>query len=503
MKTRIVPVILTAAITTLTTLFLTGQFQPKLHIGAPQGQGSSLPVNFASFESGRVKGVAPVDFQPAAEAAVKAVVHVKTTRKARTVVAQDPRAQLFGDDFFGDFFGRRQYYIPPQMGSGSGVVISPDGYIVTNNHVIAGADAVTVTFSNRYTTQAKVIGTDPSTDIALLKVEDKNLPFMEFGNSDDVRIGQWVLAVGYPLTLDATVTAGIVSARSRSIGVNRSQAANAIEAFIQTDAAVNPGNSGGPLVNTSGQLIGINSAIASPTGAYAGYSYAIPANIVRKVANDLMEYGSVQRAYLGIEYIDRQHLSPEQLDALGIDRHDAVYVARVMPGGGAEKAGLKKGDFITKVNGVTVTTEPELLEQIARYKPGDHISISYIRDGKEATTTVELKNLEGTTSVVNKNTGSRMLGASFRPLTADEKVKYGTRNGIMVTDPGDGILAARTNIRKGFVITEINERRISSLEELQQALAHRGQLQIAGFYPGQKGRYYYGLSGLHEVEQEQ
>jgi len=501
MRTRIFPVILTAAITTLTTLFVAGRFQSRSYVSAPQEHRPSLPVNFAAYENGRAGSTAPVDFQAAAEASVKAVVHIKTTRKARTVVAEDPRAQMFGDDLFGDFFGRRQYYIPPQMGSGSGVVISPDGYIVTNNHVVSGTDAVTVTFNNRYTTEAKVIATDPSTDIALLKVNEQNLPYMAFGNSDDVRLGQWVLAVGYPLTLDATVTAGIVSARGRSIGINRTQAANAIEAFIQTDAAVNPGNSGGALVNTSGQLIGINSAIASPTGSYAGYSYAIPSNIVRKVTNDLMQYGSVQRAYLGIEYIDRQNLSPEQLKELGISRHDAVYVARVMPGGGAERAGLKKGDFITKINGVTVSTEPELLEQIARYKPGDHISITYVRDGKEATTSVELKNLAGTTAVVNKSTGSRLLGASFRPLTGEEKSRLGVRNGVVVTDPGEGMLGARTNIRKGFVITDINDQKISSIEDLQQAMAAGDRLQIGGFYPGQKGRYYYGLGDVNDTEQ--
>ena len=225
--------------------------------------------------------------------------------------------------------------------SGSGVVISPDGYIVTNNHVVADAKEVSVTFNDRYTTKAKVVGTDPGTDIAVLKVDgDKNMSYMEFGNSDDAKLGQWVLAVGYPLSLDATVTAGIISAKGRSIGINRSQSASAIESFIQTDAAVNPGNSGGALVNTAGQLIGINSAIASPTGSYAGYSYAIPSNIVRKAVNDLMKYGSVQRAYMGVEYVS----SPEQLAKLGIDNVNGVYVMNVRPNSGAAKAGLTKGD---------------------------------------------------------------------------------------------------------------------------------------------------------------
>ncbi len=492
MRFSIIPVILTASVTSLLTLYITDRVKPvpePTTIAAQQ----QTPVNYARYEGGRVASAPPIDFQPAAEASVQAVVHVKTTKKARTVVAKDPRAQFFGDDF-GDFFGQRQYYIPPQMGAGSGVVISPDGYIVTNNHVVAGTDEVTVTFNNRYTAQAKVVGSDPSTDIALLKIQEKDLPYMEFGNSDDVRLGQWVLAVGYPLTLDATVTAGIVSAKGRSLGINRTQSAHAIESFIQTDAAVNPGNSGGALVSTTGQLIGINSAIASPTGSYAGYSYAIPANIVRKVTNDLMQYGSVQRAYLGIEYRERKTLSKEEISAIGIDHRDGVLIENVMPGGGAEKAGLKKGDFITKVNGADIRTEPELLEQIARYKPGDHISLTYVRSGKTNVATVELKNLSGTTAIIKKEAPAQLLGASFRPLTQQEKGKLGIKEGVMITDPGSGILASQTQIRKGFVVTHVNDRIIQTIDELQQMFATHGTLQIAGFYPGQRGKYYYGLN---------
>ena len=377
MKSRIIPVVLTAALTSLGTLFLAARFNhtDTLFLTNTNAQ---LPVNYAGLgDKSIINAAPPVDFQSAAEASVKAVVHIKTTTKARTVVANDP----FMDDFFG-MFGQRQYTLPPQMGSGSGVVISPDGFIVTNNHVVAGADQLTVTFNDRYTTTAKVVSTDPSTDIAVVKVEEKNLPFMEIGNTDEVRLGQWVLAVGYPLSLDATVTAGIVSAKSRSIGINRQQSRSAIESFIQTDAAVNPGNSGGALVNTKGQLIGINSAIASPTGSYAGYSYAIPANIVRKVVADLKQYGKVQRGYIGIQYLDRKNATPEQLSALGLDRNDGVYVQDVTAGGGAVAAGIRKGDFITQIAGVPVHTEPELLEQVARYKPGDHIAITYKRGGQ-------------------------------------------------------------------------------------------------------------------------
>jgi serine protease Do len=492
MKSRLIPVILTAALTSIVTLFVAARFQP--HTPFLTGKETTqLPVNYANYDNSARTATPQVDFQNAAEGSVRAVVHIKTATKSRTVVAEDP----YGNDFFGELFGRRQYYIPPQMGSGSGVVIAPDGYIVTNNHVVAGADQLTVTFNDRYTAQAKVIGTDPSTDIALLKVEEKNLPYMEFGNSDDVHLGQWVLAVGYPLTLDATVTAGIVSAKSRSIGINRTQAANAIESFIQTDAAVNPGNSGGALVNTNGQLIGINSAIASPTGSYAGYSYAIPANIVRKVANDLMQYGSVQRAYLGIQYLDRRSVSPEQLASLGIDKADGVYVAEVVPNGGAAKAGIQKGDFITQINGVAVHTEPEMLEQVARYKPGDNVSINYTRSGKALNTTVELRNLKGTTSVLkNENNGGniRLLGANFRALNDGELKKYGIGGGIAVTDIGDGIIARQTKMHNGFIITSINDQAVKTVNDMQAILGKQNaSVQLAGFYPGQNAMYYYGF----------
>ena len=490
MKSRILPVVLTAALTTLGTLFLTARLNPENSLFSTNSS-VPLPVNYAGLgDKPILSSASPVDFQAAAEASVKAVVHIKTRTKARAVVANDPY------DLFG-MFGPRQYTLPPQMGSGSGVVISPDGYIVTNNHVVAGADQLTVTFNDRFTTTAKVISTDPSTDIAVVKVEEKNLPYMEFGNSDDVHLGQWVLAVGYPLSLDATVTAGIVSAKARAIGVNRQQSRSAIESFIQTDAAVNPGNSGGALVNTRGQLIGINSAIASPTGSYAGYSYAIPANLVRKVVADLKQYGSVQRGYLGIQYLDRKNATPEQLSALGLDRTDGVYVVDITTNGGAQAAGIRKGDFITHVAGIAVHTEPELLEQIARYKPGDHIAITYKRGGQEYATTVELKNISGTTSVVKEGSGGRLLGATVRPLNAEEQKSMGIRAGIVVTDPGTGVLAKKTSMRKNFVITSVNDQPVGTIGELQQSIAaSTGRIQLAGFYPGFKGMYYYALSDI-------
>jgi serine protease Do len=474
MNRRIFPVIITAAITSLLTFFVAAKFLGT-DTSLLSQKDRPLPVNYVGFNDDAIgiRANTPVDFQPAAEASVKAVVHIKTATKQRVEHVRT---------FWGDGYN----VLPPQIGSGSGVVISDDGYIVTNNHVVAGADVVRVTFNDRYTTDAKVVAKDPSTDLAVLKVEENNLAYMEFGNSDDVKLGQWVLAVGYPFTLDATVTAGIVSAKSRSLGINRTQSANAIEAFIQTDAAVNPGNSGGALVNMNGQLVGINSAIASPTGSYAGYSYSIPANIVKKVVNDLISVGSVQRAYLGIQFYDRKGLSVEKQRELGIDRNAGVYVAGIQPNSGAAKAGLQEGDFITQVNNVDVATEPELLEKVAMYKPGDNISVTYTRNGEVRRTTVELKKLD-----VNN---ARLLGASFRQLTDEQKRKWGVSSGLLLTDRGDGVLASNTNVNNNFLIIAANGIAVNSVDDLQRIISEYQEVQLEGFYPAKsKSRYYYGL----------
>lgn len=481
MKTKLFPVILTAAFTSVMTFFVAAHFQRSVPF-LTEASSAQLPVNHASFASSSDAAAmnAGVNFENAAAASVKAVVHVKTTTKARTVTDNNT------NDIYSQLFGPRQYYIPSQVESGSGVVISPDGYIVTNNHVVANGDEVAVTFNDRYTTKAKVVAKDPSTDIAILKVDgEKNLPFMELGNSDNVRLGQWVLAVGYPLSLDATVTAGIVSAKGRSIGINKTQSESAIESFIQTDAAVNPGNSGGALVNTAGQLIGINSAIASPTGSYAGYSYAIPANIVRKVANDLMKFGTVQRAYMGIEYLDNKTATLEQAKQLGLDRNEGIYVKNVLAGSGAANAGIKMGDLITQINGQNVSNQPQLQEQIARYTPGDNVSVTFMRDGKPMTAMVKL----------NKATApANILGATFRALNQKELETYGVDGGVVVTDLGKGALAKKTQMHKGFVITNINDAPVSSIAELEQLVAASKTLQLSGFQPGYQGRYYYTLN---------
>lgn len=444
--------------------------------------------------------VAAADFEKAADNAVPSVVHIKTVTKFKQVKGkgrsqQDPMDQMFGDDFFRKFFGDngQPYQQPDQKASGSGVVISSDGYIITNNHVVDGATDISVTLSNRKSYTAKVIGTDVNTDLALIKVEVKDLPVMPVGNSDDVHLGQWVLAVGYPLNLDVTVTQGIVSAKSRNIGINTRGTAP-VEAFIQTDAAVNPGSSGGALVNTNGELIGITAAIASPTGSYAGYAYSIPSNLVKKVIGDIMKFGSVQRGYLGIS------MAPDELDdakkkELGInDNIDGAWVMETDPKGAAAEAGIQKGDAIIKINGVAVTSNSELSEQIARQKPGDKISITFIRNKEEKTVQVTLKNKIGLFAS-QEAAALEALGAQFNTLPKEEASKLGIAGGVQVSDIGDGIIGNQTNMRPGFVITKVGGIAVRSVDELKDAIGKQeGNFQIEGIYPGSKQVYYYGIN---------
>jgi Do/DeqQ family serine protease len=469
-------------------LFAFHLFQNRNHDPFATAATAQVPVTRVAYSADNNGATAAPDFQLAAESSVKAVVHIKTITNSRTVVARDPLSELFGDNYL------RQYRTPEQMGSGSGVVISPDGYIVTANHVIAGTDQVKVTFNDRNTAIAKVVGSDPSSDLAVLKIDVKNLPYIQFGNSDDVHLGQWVLAVGYPFSLDATVTAGIVSAKGRSIGINATKSSSSVESFIQTDAAVNPGNSGGPLVNASGQLIGINSAIASPTGSYAGYSYAVPANIVRKVSADIIQYGTVQRAYLGIETRDFKNATPQEISSYGLDKTEGVYVKGALEKGAAAMAGIREGDFITAVNNVKVATVPQLLEQLSRFKPGDHVPVTYLRNGKTMTAAVELKNINGNTELVKERATIDYLGASFRSLSPAEAKQYKVSGGVIITGLGQGLLSQQTNIKKGFVVSGVNGSPVKSAEMLSSVLdAVDGVVQLEGFYPGGNAMYYYSL----------
>ena len=431
------------------------------------------------------------NLEDAAEKSSKAVVHIKTETNARQVQYQNP----FGGSIFDQFFGQQFMQQGPQESSGSGVVVSADGYIVTNNHVIDGADQIKVVFNNKKTVSAKLVGKDASTDLAVLKVDESNLSFIQYGNSDDVRLGQWVLAIGYPLTLETTVTAGIVSAKYRNIGINQQKSGNnAIESFIQTDAAVNPGNSGGALVNARGELIGINSAIASPTGSYAGYSFAIPSNIVKKVVNDMMKFGNVQRAYLGVGYLDTKNATPEQMSAYHLDKIEGIYINQIMENSSAEDAGLKVGDVITKIGNNSIKSGPQMLEKIAQYRPGESIVINYIRNGKAATTSAKLKNVLGNTQIVkNEPLSKEKLGVQMRDLTSQEAGQLGIKGGIYITGIlQNGLIAKQTRMKKGFVITQVNEQAISSIKELEKILqSEEKDFQLGGLYPNYQGLYYY------------
>jgi len=453
------------------------------------GQEVKVPANYAQFNGATNT---PVDFTAAASAAIPATVHIKTKTNAQAtnnLPRRNPFSDLFGDGF-DDLFGDRSRSLP-QMASGSGVIISDDGYIVTNNHVVEGADDITVTLSNRKSFKAKVIGTDPSTDLSIIKIEAKGLPFLLYGNSDEAKIGQWVLAVGYPLNLEATVTAGIVSAKGRTLDINRRQSKNPIESFIQTDAAVNPGNSGGPLITTDGKLLGINSAIASPTGSYAGYSFTIPVNIVKKVVADLMKFGTVQRAYLGINYAP-DNISEDVKKQNGIKDGEGVYVSSVIKDGGAALAGIKEGDFITKIEGTPINSAADLVGQIAIYRPGDKINVTYVHDGKEANTKVTLKNITGTTDMVKTSVLDK-LGADLETVNKKDATTYGIKGGVRIKSIDDKGAFSKTRIEEGFVITKINNKEVLSVDDVRKEIEKvaAGSVKIEGVYPGYEGVYPY------------
>jgi Do/DeqQ family serine protease len=494
-------ILTTVAISAVTTMAVLTGFNYYNKKNLSFNEPGKLPVNYVGLLDKPAPGDA-VDFTRAAEAALPTVVHIKTKTGPREVSMpkqKSPFADLFGnDDFFDQFFGNGgRRYIPGQQASGSGVILSSDGYIVTNNHVIDDADEITVTLNNKKSYSAKVVGTDVNTDLAVIKIDAKDLPYIAFGNSDNVKIGQWVLAVGYPLNLETTVTAGIVSAKSRNIGINSRKAGEkAIESFIQTDAAVNQGNSGGALINTNGELIGINSAIASPTGVYAGYSYAIPVNIVKKIVNDLVKYGNVQRAYLGIKY-PTEDLSEEQKEELGIKNTDGVYVTEVAPGGSAEAAGIKKGDVIIGINGNKINSGTELQEQMASLRPGDKVTVSYKRNGKENTVNIILRNNAGNFDLV-KNTAFDNLGGEFSTLT-DKSImaEYGIKGGVVIKKINPKGLLASARMKQGFVITRVGGKDIKDLDDFKNAIKTAGRsTSIEGIYPGYEGSYYYGLNNL-------
>jgi Do/DeqQ family serine protease len=425
-----------------------------------------------------------VDFIAPAEASVNAVVHVTTET---SVTVRDPFADLF--------WGYRSPGTQQlRQGAGSGVIIAEDGYIVTNNHVVEGADKIQVHLNDRRVFEGKVIGRDPSTDLALLKIEGTDLATLAFGNSDDVKVGEWVLAVGNPMNLTSTVTAGIVSAKGRNINLLQYDPARdifPIESFIQTDAAVNPGNSGGALVNANGELIGINTAIASTTGQFAGYSFAIPATIVRKVTSDLMEYGSVQRAYIGVSIRD---VDTKLAEELKMPFPRGVFVNGLTDGRAAQKAGIKDGDVIIKVGNIDVNNVPQLQEQVGKFRPGDMVPVTVLRAGRETVLDVTLRGREGATvaAKTTRTTTLASLGAEFRSASADELKALKLDHGVKVTTVNGGKFRS-TGIKEGFIITRIDQDPVRTPEELEQLLtSKRGGVLVEGVYPNGQ-RAYYGL----------
>ena len=442
----------------------------------------------------------PVDLTYAAEKALPSVVYIKSVQnsKVQTIEYSDPFEDFFSDPF-GGFFGRgqgnngkrqRQVQTPKRAAAGSGVIISADGYIVTNNHVVDGADELTVSLTDNKEYLARVIGADKTTDLALIKIDGKNLPAIVIANSDNVKVGEWVLAVGNPLGFNNTVTAGIISAKARTLG------ANGVESFIQTDAAINQGNSGGALVNTRGELIGINAMLASPTGSNIGYGFAIPTTIMNKVVEDLKQYGNVQRAMIGIEgtdvknYVDAEKEKDKEVD---LGTMEGIYIAKVVEDGAAEAAGLKEGDVITAVDGQKVTKFGELQGIIAKKRPGDQVKITYMRNKKSNTVTATLKNEQGNTKVV-KNADLDVLGGTFRAITDAQKEQLNIGYGLEVVKIAGGKLKD-AGVPKGFIIQKVNDQSIKSVEDLQDAVKEASTskepvLYIQGIYPtGKKGYF--------------
>ncbi len=470
---------------------------------------SKTPASQAVYTRDANNNLIPLDFTQTAQDVVDAVVHIKSTQLQSTKPMQlnreknlpHPFRDFFGDEYF-QHFGPRSHQesgppyrgLPmPQVGTGSGVIISEDGYIITNNHVIDNADDIEVTLHDKRTYKAKIVGTDPSTDLALLQIKEKNLPKVAFLDSDQVKIGEWVLAVGNPFSLNSTITAGIVSAKGRNINILKEQ--YAVEDFIQTDAAINPGNSGGALVNLDGGLIGINTAIASPTGSYSGYGFAIPANIVSKVMEDLIEYGVVQRGVLGITIrtVDGNLAKAHDLSTL-----KGVYVDSLMTPSAAKDAGVKSGDVIIKVNDTPVNTSPELQGIIARHRPGEQVTLTIERKGKEKTIDVILHNQRGDTTITSKETDVlNVIGAELTDIEADDANRLDIVHGVEVTRLYAGKLKNSTQMREGFIITHVNGKPIKSKKQLKSLLeSHTGGVMLEGIYRDIPGEYFYafGLS---------
>lgn len=435
------------------------------------------------------------DFVEVADLVTPTVVHIITTVDAPK---QEQREMSPFDFFGGPGFGFEMPNVP-RSGSGSGVIISADGYIVTNNHVIDGASKFRVTLHDKREYNAELIGRDPNTDLALLRIDEKNLPFAVVGNSDEVRVGQWVLAVGNPFNLTSTVTAGIVSAKGRNLNLLRDprkqEAQYTIESFIQTDAAVNPGNSGGALVSADGKLVGINTAIASQTGQYAGYAFAVPSNLMKKIIEDLLKFGEVQRGFLGVSI---QDVNSQLADKEGLKDVKGVFVGKVSPNGSAEDAGVKDGDVILKVDDVFVNSSSELQEQVGKRNPGNKVKLLISRNNKELELIATLKNREGKTGFLKteKVETNKALDAEFETVSRDERLKLKISNGVRVKKVADKSLLKKAGVPAGFIITTIDKRPVNTPAEVKSALEDKTEgVLLGGINPdGSKGFYGIGLA---------
>ncbi len=483
---RLALFILVMAFIVLGIVYKTQENAPGLSIKKSTALESNYGNNDSSFQ---------ISFVKAAEMGAPAVVHVKSKveLEARKYQVPDAFKEFFDNDFWDRFFGPPNE-IPQQFveASGSGVIINEEGFIVTNHHVIDGALEIEVVLHDRRSFNGEILGIDPLTDLALLKIETNNLHYLNFGDSDQTRVGEWVLAVGNPFyNLSSTVTAGIISAKARNINILQDQAA--IESFIQTDAAVNRGNSGGALMNLRGELIGINTAIASPTGVYAGYAFAIPSNIVKKVVDDLMKYGEVQRAQLGVFIRD---LDSDMIKEMNLQGAEGILVDSLISGGAAQKGGLLPGDIITSIDGRSTGNVSQLKAIIGTYRPNEKVSMDIIRGGKEKRLEVILASLQETNDR-SKDLSARLveaLGADFKDLTESEKYQLGVTAGVQLVTIYTGKLKKETMVREGFVLLKINDIEITSTAQLEKEIRKmKGGVMLEGIYPGVEGKYYYAI----------
>jgi Do/DeqQ family serine protease len=463
---------------------------------------SSIPSQSALYTINEDGEAVSLDFNETANKVVEGVVHIKSShiyadRGSNPGYGNpnNPFGDLFGDELERFFRFRnpgdapRSNDVPARVGTGSGVIISEDGYIVTNNHVVADADDVEVTLHDNRTFKATVVGTDPSTDLAVLQIKAQDLPIVPFVNSDEMKVGQWVLAVGNPMGLNSTVTAGIISAKGRNINILQDQ--YAVENFIQTDAAINPGNSGGALVNLNGGLVGINTAIASPTGTFAGYGFAVPANIVKKVVEDILEFGTVQRGVLGvmIRTIDGNFAREKDLNLT-----QGVYVDSLLENSAAATAGVQPGDVITAVDGRKVISSPELQGFIARYRPGEKVNLTINRQGKEMDIAVTLNSREGSPTLASKENRTVLeeLGAELEDLSPETAAELKISGGIKVNRLYAGKIRRTTQMREGFIITHVDKKPVSSVRQLRKVLENKkGGIMLEGVYEDMPGTHYY------------